>query len=94
MFILSSWIFIIVTKVKLNNLVPILIGLVVTTAIIFIAPYTQCGINPARDFGPRVLSFISGWKNVAFSQSAILDYILGPLLGGVIGFGIYIWKKK
>ncbi len=79
-------IFIIVTKVKQNNLIPILIGAVVTVAIIIVAPYTQCGINPARDLAPRIFSYFSGWEEVAFSQSPILVYVIAPVLGGILGF--------
>ncbi len=79
-------IFVIVTKVRNNNLIPILIGSVVTIAIIIVAPHTQCGINPARDLAPRILSHLFGWDEVAFSQEAILVYVLAPIFGGILGF--------
>lgn len=78
-------ILIIVSKIKHKNLIPILIGLVVTVAIIVIAPYTQCGINPARDLAPRLFSHNNGWENVAFSQSSISVYVVAPLIGGAFG---------
>ena len=87
-------IFIIVSKIKQKNLIPILIGLVVSTAIIFIAPYTQCGINPARDLAPRVFSYFSGWETVAYSQSYFLVYVIAPLLGGVLAFGLFSISRK
>lgn len=44
-------------------------------------------INPARDFGPRVFSWLAGWGKVAFPGP--LGYwwvpIMGPLIGGVLG---------
>ncbi len=83
---LVFFIFVIVNFVKNSTLVPILIGFVVSIAIVFIAPYTQCGINPARDLGPRLVSYFNGWNDVAFSQSPILVYVLAPLLGGVVGY--------
>lgn len=87
-------IFIIVNKVKRKAVVPILIGGVVTVAIIFIAPYTQCGINPARDFAPRLLSYLTEWESVAFSQSSICVYVAAPLLGSIVGYlGFYPIKK-
>lgn len=88
-------IFVIVSKVKQKNLIPVLIGLVVSVAIVFIAPYTQCGINPARDFAPRVFSYLAGWESVAFSQSYLLVYVVAPLIGAVLAFGLFsIIKKK
>lgn len=62
---------------------PVLIGAVVSVLIIFIAPYTQCGINPARDFGPRLVSFLCGYDQ-AFSYNGmgwLIVYILAPIAG-------------
>ena len=41
-----------------DNLAPIFIGLTVTSVICLIAPLTQAGLNPARDFGPRMVAWI------------------------------------
>ncbi len=82
-------IFMIVNYVKNKNIIPILIGAVVSVAIIIIAPYTQCGINPARDLAPRIFSYFNGWEEVAFSQYPINVYVLAPLVGGVFGFLIF-----
>ncbi|MGV6862676.1 MAG: MIP/aquaporin family protein [Putridiphycobacter sp.] len=63
---------------------PILIGLTVGILIVFIAPYTQAGLNPARDFSPRLFSFMMGWRKAAFNLpnfGALLVYIIGPFLG-------------
>jgi glycerol uptake facilitator protein len=50
-------------------------------------------LNPARDFGPRLFCFLTGWGEQAFP--APQDYwwvpIVGPLLGGVAGGGCYQW---
>ncbi len=59
------------------------IGLTVGLIIMFIAPITQCGINPARDLGPRIVSYLFGWKS-SFdlpNGGAILSYVIGPLIG-------------
>ncbi len=87
-------IYLIVSKIKNNTLVPILIGLVVSTAIVVIAPYTQCGINPARDLAPRLFSYITGWESIAFSQSSISVYVLAPLVGGLFSAFVYNIIKK
>lgn len=49
-----------------NNLAPIFIGLTVTSVICLIAPLTQAGLNPARDFGPRIVAWLCGWGQAAF----------------------------
>lgn len=70
---------------------PIVIGLTVTILIIFIAPYTQAGFNPARDFGPRLVAFLGGWGDAAFpptSGSFFTVYILGPMLGSAVAVGL------
>lgn len=66
---------------------PILIGLTVSLLILFIAPYTQGGFNPARDFGPRMVAYFAGWKSAAlpsYPMSFITVYILGPSIGALI----------
>ena len=72
---------------QIDNLTPILIGLAVSSIICVIAPFTQAGLNPARDFGPRLFAYFAGWKNAAFpvpSFSFLTVYIVGPILGGVL----------
>ncbi len=70
-----------------QNLIPILIGLTVTILICIIAPYTQGGFNPARDFSPRVVAYLAGWKSAAFPAidfSFFTVYIFSPILGGIV----------
>ena len=74
---------------KLSNkkyLVALGIGLTITLLIILIAPHTQAGFNPARDFAPRLLTWFAGWKESAFSavQSPILVYVIAPIAGTVL----------
>ncbi|RLN87534.1 hypothetical protein BBJ28_00014285 [Nothophytophthora sp. Chile5] len=52
---------------------------------------TGYAINPARDLGPRLFTFCAGWGSKVFT---LRDYyfwipIVGPLLGGVCGGGLY-----
>ena len=42
-----------------SEIVPILIGLTVTAIIGVLAPLTQAGLNPARDFGPRLFAYFA-----------------------------------
>ena len=68
-----------------NAIAPLFIGLTVTSIICLIAPLTQAGINPARDFGPRMVAWIFGWGQAAFPDQSggfFLVYILSPLIGG------------
>ena len=70
-----------------SEIVPILIGLTVTAIIGVLAPLTQAGLNPARDFGPRLFAYFAGWGHVAIpgpSGGFFTVYILGPLVGGVV----------
>ncbi len=48
-------------------------------------------INPARDFGPRLFCFLTGWGPSALPspQNYWWVPIAGPLIGGVIGGGAY-----
>lgn len=72
---------------QVNNTTPLLIGLTVTTIICLIAPFTQAGINPARDFGPRIFAYIAGWNRAAFPAPAwsfLTVYVISPLMGGVL----------
>ncbi len=70
-----------------NALAPLFIGLTVTSIICLIAPLTQAGLNPARDFGPRMVAWIFGWGEAAFPDKSggfFLVYVLAPLIGGAI----------
>lgn len=70
-----------------NTQVPMFIGLSVSIIITLIAPLTQAGLNPARDFGPRMVAWIAGWGNAAFPDSSggfFWVYILAPIVGGVL----------
>jgi glycerol uptake facilitator-like aquaporin len=63
--------------------IPPLIGLTVAGLVSILAPLTQCGINPARDFGPRIVAYIAGWGDIAFKGWWV--YVLGPIIGAPIG---------
>ena len=65
------------------NSVPPLIGATVGALVCVIAPLTQCGINPARDFGPRIVAWLAGWEGVAFTKWWL--YVLAPIIGAPIG---------
>jgi glycerol uptake facilitator protein len=74
------------------NLAPFIVGLIVVA--IGMAWGTDAGyaINPARDFGPRLAEFITGYGSAWRDQYGNLYFwvpIVGPLIGGLIGAGLY-----
>ena len=73
--------------------IPVLIGLTVSVLISLYAPLTQAGMNPARDFGPRLFAATAGWGRIAIPgpRNGFWVYIVGPLIGGPIGGAIYDW---
>ncbi|HMC10491.1 MAG TPA: MIP/aquaporin family protein [Pirellulaceae bacterium] len=72
---------------------PLIIGLTVASLISIIAPLTQCCLNPARDFGPRLFTYFAGWGTAALpgpnGHGVVTVYILAPILGAIAGGGIY-----
>jgi glycerol uptake facilitator len=81
------------------NLAPLAIGLAVAAIGMSYGANAGYAINPARDFGPRLLAFFAGWGQTALPGSYHLlgvgfsNYwwvpIVGPLIGAVIGVVIY-----
>lgn len=73
--------------------VPVLIGLTVSVIISLYAPLTQAGLNPARDFGPRLFATMAGWGRVAIPgpRNGSWVYIVGPIIGGPLGGILYDW---
>jgi glycerol uptake facilitator protein len=75
-------------------LAPLFIGLTVSSIICLIAPLTQAGLNPARDFGPRMVAWIFGWKSAAYPDQSggfFLVYILGPIIGAMLASLFFVF---
>ena len=50
-----------------------------------IAPLTQAGLNPARDFAPRMFAFLASWGRAALpddNYGFLVVHILAPVAGG------------
>lgn len=73
-------------------LAPFVIGLIVVA--IGMAWGTNAGyaINPARDFGPRLASFLTGYDTAFEDQRGALYFwvpLVAPLIGGLLGGAAY-----
>ncbi|CAH0486945.1 unnamed protein product [Peronospora farinosa] len=71
---------------------PVAVALLVVAIGMAFGMNSGYAINPARDFGPRLFSLCAGWGSSVFT---LRDYyfwvpIVGPILGGAIGGGIYV----
>jgi glycerol uptake facilitator protein len=79
----------------LSNLAPFIIGLLVVVIGMSLGALSGYAINPARDFGPRLASWVTGWstamKSAGGDQGTVYFWvpILGPILGGAIGGYLY-----
>lgn len=71
------------TALPSKHLAPVFIGGTVAIIISVSAPITQAGLNPARDFGQRIIAYIAGWKKIAIPgpDNGFWVYIIGPLVG-------------
>ena len=76
----------------LANLAPFIIGLLVVGIGMAIGTNAGYAINPARDFGPRLASFLTGYGGAWRDQTGYLYWwipIVAPIIGGVVGGGLY-----
>jgi glycerol uptake facilitator protein len=77
-----------------GNMHPFIIGLVVVGIGMAIGAAAGYAINPARDLGPRLAAWVTGWSDAFADQRG--DFyawvpIIGPLIGGPLGGYIYDW---
>lgn len=74
------------------NLAPFIIGLVVVGIGMAWGSNAGYAINPARDFGPRLASFVTGYSTAMREPGGSFYFwvpILAPVIGGVLGGGLY-----
>ncbi len=72
---------------------PLLIGLLIAVIGSATGPLTGFAMNPARDFGPKLMTYLAGWGEIAFTGGRAIPYFLvpmfAPIVGACLGAGIY-----
>ncbi len=74
------------------NLAPFVVGLLVVAIGFSLGTDAGYAINPARDFGPRLASFLTGYGSAWRDQYGNLYFwvpIVGPIIGGILGLAAY-----
>ncbi|WP_449431453.1 MIP/aquaporin family protein [Pseudomonas putida] len=66
-------------------LAPLLIGLLIAVIGSATGPLTGFAMNPARDFGPKLMAFLAGWGEIAFTGGRDIPYFLVPLFAPILG---------
>jgi glycerol uptake facilitator protein len=76
----------------LSNLAPVVIGLLVVGIGMAWGANAGYAINPARDFGPRLASFITGYSTAWTDPTGAIYFwvpIVAPIIGGLIGGALF-----
>lgn len=73
------------------GLAPVIVGLLVVLIGATFGFNSGYAINPARDFGPRLFTFVAGWGGEVFRAGHGWWWvpILAPCVGGILGGWIY-----
>ena len=84
-----------VNNPPLGNTAPMFIGLLVVGIGLGWGANAGYAINPARDFAPRVASWLTGYHEAMFSANGPDLYfwlpLTAPLIGGVIGGALFVF---
>jgi glycerol uptake facilitator protein len=76
----------------LANIGPVVVGLLVVGIGMAWGANAGYAINPARDFGPRLLSYITGYETAWVDQNGTPYWwlpIVAPIIGGLIGGALF-----
>jgi glycerol uptake facilitator protein len=76
----------------LANMGPLIIGLLVVGIGMAWGVNAGYAINPARDFGPRLATLVTGYGDALKDQNGYYYFwvpIIGPLVGGLVGGGLF-----
>ena len=74
------------------SVAPIAIGLLVVAIGMAWDTDAGCAINPARDLGPRLAEFLTGYRTAFKDQYGNFYFwvpIVAPVVGGIVGTGLY-----
>jgi len=74
------------------NMGPFLIGILIVGIGEAFGSNSGWAINPARDFGPRLFSWLAGWHTAFETKTGSVYFwvpIVGPLIGGAVGASVY-----
>jgi glycerol uptake facilitator protein len=74
------------------NLAPFIVGLIVVAIGFAWGSNAGYAINPARDFGPRLASFVTGYSTAMREPGGSFYFwvpIVAPVIGGLIGGALY-----
>jgi glycerol uptake facilitator protein len=83
------------TSAPAANLAPLFIGLLVAALVAYEAPISMTAMNPARDLGPRIMSYFFGWGEMALPGPRggwwipTVASIAGGLVAGAFYRGFY-----
>ncbi|BBG04723.1 MULTISPECIES: MIP/aquaporin family protein [Pseudonocardia] len=75
------------------NMAPVTIGLLVVGIGVAFGTNAGYAINPARDLGPRLASFLTGYDTAFHTADGVLYFwlpIIAPLIGAVVGGGLFV----
>ncbi len=74
-------------------LAPLLIGMSVAVIGAATGPLTGFAMNPARDFGPKLFTYLAGWGEMAMTGGRDIPYfivpIVAPVIGAMLGAAVY-----
>lgn len=74
------------SKESFSNIAGVVIGLALTLVHLFGLPLTGTSVNPARSFGPALVSMFTG-NSVPMEQ--VHAFIIAPLIGGILAALVY-----
>ncbi|MBV7298058.1 MIP/aquaporin family protein [Enterovibrio paralichthyis] len=74
---------------------PIIIGIVIAVIGGSLGSLTGFAMNPARDFGPKLFTFLAGWDYVSLSGGKTIPYFIIPIVATISGacFSAWIYPK-
>lgn len=80
-------------KVGLGSIGAIRVGLMVFAIILSLGGTTGAAINPARDLGPRIAHTLLPVPDKGSSDwSYAWIPVFGPILGGLLAAGLFVWQ--